>query len=454
MPAPSREGESSTDDSGGGSFVEVCAELSTRSVRSGVVIAARGTSAGGRHGAGGRQPQWARSRGLPPGPSKRDQRRPSHRGVRHVAAPEPGGRHDSGARPDPRDGGQATEVASAGWSPWRSSRPARRSRTRGCPPSSSIWRLAGSSASCWAPAVAAPSSSRRCTASTIPGGPERATAFALPAGTHGNSSSEISIQLGLRGPSHVVSTGCTSSTDALGYAFRRIRYGESPLVADRRGRRPDRPWDHDGLRPDEDHGLGLERRAGRGRAGRSTSTATASSWARGPGCSCSKSGSTPWPGACGSTARSSATPAPATPGTAWRSRSTSTSRSAPSNWPSQDAGVRPEQLDYVNLHGTGTELNDRVETAAVKRALGSAAMTIPMSTTKSMIGHPQGACGAAGLVATLLALDSGFLPPTINYEVARPGLRPRLHPQRRPRNRGPPTPSATAWDSARRTRPS
>ena len=85
-----------------------------------------------------------------------------------------------------------------------------------------------------------------------------------------------------------------------------------------------------------------------------------------------------------------------------------------------DAGVQPEQLGYVNLHGTGTELNDRVETATIKRALGEVAYTIPMSSTKSMIGHPQGASGAAGVVATLLALDSGFLPPTINYEVPDP----------------------------------
>ena len=85
-----------------------------------------------------------------------------------------------------------------------------------------------------------------------------------------------------------------------------------------------------------------------------------------------------------------------------------------------DAGVEPDQIDYVNLHGTATELNDRVETAAIKRALGAAAATIPMSSTKSMIGHPQGACGAAGAVATLLALDGGYLPPTINCEVPDP----------------------------------
>jgi 3-oxoacyl-[acyl-carrier-protein] synthase II len=82
-----------------------------------------------------------------------------------------------------------------------------------------------------------------------------------------------------------------------------------------------------------------------------------------------------------------------------------------------DADVRPDGLDYANLHGTGTELNDRVETAVLKRALGpEVAADLPMSSTKSQIGHPQGACGAAGLAATLLALQEGFLPPTINLD--------------------------------------
>ena len=86
-----------------------------------------------------------------------------------------------------------------------------------------------------------------------------------------------------------------------------------------------------------------------------------------------------------------------------------------------DAEVKPEELAYANLHGTGTELNDRVETAVVKRALGpEVAARIPMSSTKSLIGHPQGACGAAGITATLLALGAGFLPPTLNLEAARP----------------------------------
>jgi 3-oxoacyl-[acyl-carrier-protein] synthase II len=86
----------------------------------------------------------------------------------------------------------------------------------------------------------------------------------------------------------------------------------------------------------------------------------------------------------------------------------------------RQAGVSPAQIDYVNLHGTGTDMNDRLETAAVKQALGRRALAIPMSSTKSLIGHPQGACGAAGLAATILSMQSGVLHPTINLDTPDP----------------------------------
>jgi 3-oxoacyl-[acyl-carrier-protein] synthase II len=83
----------------------------------------------------------------------------------------------------------------------------------------------------------------------------------------------------------------------------------------------------------------------------------------------------------------------------------------------RDAGVAPEQVDYINLHGTSTVLNDRIETKAIKLAFdnGSAAR-IPMSATKSQIGHPQGASGAAGIGAALLALSENVIAPTINLD--------------------------------------
>jgi 3-oxoacyl-[acyl-carrier-protein] synthase II len=85
-----------------------------------------------------------------------------------------------------------------------------------------------------------------------------------------------------------------------------------------------------------------------------------------------------------------------------------------------DAGISAADLAYVNLHGTGTLLNDRLETIAMHKALGDRADKIPMSSTKSMVGHPQGACGAAGIAATILCARHGKLHPTINLRERDP----------------------------------
>jgi 3-oxoacyl-[acyl-carrier-protein] synthase II len=85
-----------------------------------------------------------------------------------------------------------------------------------------------------------------------------------------------------------------------------------------------------------------------------------------------------------------------------------------------DAGIEADKIDYVNLHGTSTMLNDRIETNALKLALNCNAHRIPMSATKSQIGHPQGASGAAGLGATLCAMQTGMIPPTINLDEPDP----------------------------------
>jgi len=86
----------------------------------------------------------------------------------------------------------------------------------------------------------------------------------------------------------------------------------------------------------------------------------------------------------------------------------------------QDAGRAPEEIDYVNLHGTSTILNDRIETQAMKRAFREEARRIPMSATKSQIGHPQGASGAAGIAAALCAMHTNIIPPTINLDEPDP----------------------------------
>lgn len=88
-----------------------------------------------------------------------------------------------------------------------------------------------------------------------------------------------------------------------------------------------------------------------------------------------------------------------------------------------DAGVTPDEVAYVNAHGTSTQLNDSAETAALKRALGEdRAKQIPVSSTKSSIGHLLGAAGAVEAVATIEALDTRVIPPTLGYEVPDPEL--------------------------------
>jgi 3-oxoacyl-[acyl-carrier-protein] synthase II len=85
-----------------------------------------------------------------------------------------------------------------------------------------------------------------------------------------------------------------------------------------------------------------------------------------------------------------------------------------------DAGITPEQIDYVNAHGTSTPLNDSAETRALKMALGDRARSVPISSTKSMIGHLLGAAGAVEAIATLLSMERGIIHPTINYETPDP----------------------------------
>ncbi len=86
----------------------------------------------------------------------------------------------------------------------------------------------------------------------------------------------------------------------------------------------------------------------------------------------------------------------------------------------RDAGLRPEEIDHINAHGTSTQLNDLTETIAIKSVFGEQAKRIPISATKSMTGHLLGAAGSTEAIFTVLALRDGILPPTINYEEPDP----------------------------------
>jgi len=85
-----------------------------------------------------------------------------------------------------------------------------------------------------------------------------------------------------------------------------------------------------------------------------------------------------------------------------------------------NAGLNPEDIDYINAHGTSTELNDKVETAAIKTVFGEFAYKIPVSSTKSMIGHLLGAAGGVELVACICSMQENIVHPTINYEFPDP----------------------------------
>ena len=86
----------------------------------------------------------------------------------------------------------------------------------------------------------------------------------------------------------------------------------------------------------------------------------------------------------------------------------------------RSAGVSPDEIDYINAHGTSTPLNDKTETMIIKKVFGDRVYKIPISATKSMIGHLIGAAGSVELIATLLAMDHSLIPPTINYEKPDP----------------------------------
>ncbi len=86
----------------------------------------------------------------------------------------------------------------------------------------------------------------------------------------------------------------------------------------------------------------------------------------------------------------------------------------------KDAGLTPTDIDYINAHGTSTELNDKNETAAIKTVLGEHAKKVSVSSTKSMTGHLLGAAGAIEMVASALAIQNSMIPPTINYQVPDP----------------------------------
>jgi len=247
----------------------------------------------------------------------------------------------------------------------------------------------------------------------------KASVYTIPASTHGGLSSELSMAFGLRGLSHIVSTGCTSSTDAMAYAAEHIAVGRQDVMISGGVDAPIAPgivaafnlmtvltdeWNHEPHRASRPFSLSrsgmvlgegawiyvleelehaLKRRA--------------NIYAEITGY-----GST-----CDAYHRVRLAEDGDEPARAMRLALA-------------DAARKPSEVDYVNLHGTSTMLNDRIETSALKLVFDGNANRIPMSATKSQIGHPQGASGAAGIGAALCAMHTNHIPPTINLDEPDP----------------------------------
>ncbi len=243
--------------------------------------------------------------------------------------------------------------------------------------------------------------------------------FCIPSGTMGTLSSEISMRFGLRGMSHVITTGCTSSTDAFGYALRQIQFGFLPMMLVGGVDAPIAPGIMKGFTlmkiMTSSWNDAPERASRPFSADRDGFVVAEGSWmffleeyeharARGVRILAEVAG---YGSTCEAFHRVRLQECGEEPARAIQMAM-------------DDAGIAAADVGYVNLHGTSTQLNDRIETRALKLALGQQAYKTPMSSLKSQIGHPQGACGAAGIAATLIAMHHGQIPPTINLEKPDP----------------------------------
>ncbi len=241
----------------------------------------------------------------------------------------------------------------------------------------------------------------------------KATPFAIPSITPGTLASEVSMAFDLRGPSHVISTGCTSAADAIGVARLWLQSGridaalvggvDDPLapgimegfclmnaVATDRNDRPAegcRPFNRDraGLVIAEGAFFFLLEREEDARAAEVPAIAAIDGYAS----------------TCEAFHRVRIREDGEEPARAIREAMT-------------EANITPEELGHINAHGTATLMGDRLETHALKLALGPAVKNIPISATKSMLGHPQGASAAQGLAAVLTAFATDTIPPTAN----------------------------------------
>ena len=245
--------------------------------------------------------------------------------------------------------------------------------------------------------------------------PNKISPYAISNSLVGMLSSEISMYFGFQGRSHVISNGCTSSSDALGYAFNTIRFGQedwfvsggveacvTPAMMQGFERMKVNPMHYNdsparGSRPFNRDREGFVLAEG---AWTIILEELEHAKARGAEIIAEIIG---YGTTCDAYHRVAIMP-----------DGKQSSRAL--NLAMKDAKLNKDEVDYINFHGTSTLLNDKVETLAVKRTFNSHAMNIASSSTKSMVGHPQGASGALGVAISALSLKNGFMTPTINME--------------------------------------
>jgi 3-oxoacyl-[acyl-carrier-protein] synthase II len=244
---------------------------------------------------------------------------------------------------------------------------------------------------------------------------KQCSVYTIPTSTIGTLASEMSMRFGFRGMSHLISTGCTSSTDAIGYASREVQWGslpwilvggvDSPLAPlilrgfmvmrilttswNDEPQRASRPFsrDRDGFVLAEGAWFLVIEDLEHARARGATIYGEIAGYAS----------------TCEAFHRVRLEECGEEPARAM-------------SMAMEQAGISPAEIGYINYHGTSTELNDRIETRAARLALNGHAYRVPGSSLKSLIGHPQGASGAAGVAATLLGMRDGVAPPTINLD--------------------------------------
>jgi 3-oxoacyl-[acyl-carrier-protein] synthase II len=249
-------------------------------------------------------------------------------------------------------------------------------------------------------------------------GPRRVSPFLIPMEIINMASGEVAIDHGFKGPNYAVTSACASTNNAVGDALRLMRYGDADVMItggseagvthlglagfcsaralSSRNDQPEkasRPFDknRDGFVMGEGAGIVVLETLEHARA----------------------RGAHIYAELCGYGATDDAfhMTAPDPEGLA----ATRAIQNA-----IEDAGISPDEVDYINAHGTSTLLNDKIETMVIKKVFGERAYKIPVSSTKSMTGHLLGAAGAIELIATLLCMRDGFIHPTINYETPDP----------------------------------